>query len=434
MSGPNIAGMTQEGQTLTATATYTGIPTPTASWTWLRCTSSGASPGKAIPGATESSHRLTAADVAYRIRARLTVRNSVGRDNALVGSDRRGHPETDTDTSTDADPDADTDGDTDLHRPAHLDARPRDDLDAVPARHGRTAADIISRSGRSGDRDPSPAAAAPPVLSGAHARSLHAQGCIHQPAYHSRAAWRPDLDPVRRPGLSRTPVGPRRSRDTRPPNCFEPASPAGVRLTVQVTRPGWIGKHTTFLIRRGRPPSRVERCLYPGRTSPAPVPPDAEHEFTSPDPTRMCDTLGEGTADPRAARVPPLRGKGSTRKRSCLVRLAQRPHDLRGQSSPVAGHVLAPVQQRSPRTPRGCNTANGGVSSSVRPTRGHARPRGGLPPPVATIARDRTQTPVCGASSASIGTDTSVRATSDPGGVALRSWNVAPPRLQRCRE
>ena len=56
VSGTNIAGMTQEGQTLTATATYSGIPTPTASWTWLRCASNGASSCTAIPGATESSH------------------------------------------------------------------------------------------------------------------------------------------------------------------------------------------------------------------------------------------------------------------------------------------------------------------------------------------------------------------------------------------
>src|SRR3954454_10610897 len=77
LSGPNIAGMAQEGHTLTATATYTGIPTPTASWTWLRCTSRGASSCTAVPGATESSYLLTAADVAYRIRVWLTVRNPV---------------------------------------------------------------------------------------------------------------------------------------------------------------------------------------------------------------------------------------------------------------------------------------------------------------------------------------------------------------------
>jgi hypothetical protein len=53
---------------------------------------------------------------------------------------------------------------------------------------------------------------------------------------------------------------------------FERALPAGVRLTVQVTRPGWIGKHTTLLIRRGRPPLRVDRCLYPGGTQPRACP------------------------------------------------------------------------------------------------------------------------------------------------------------------
>jgi hypothetical protein len=48
--------------------------------------------------------------------------------------------------------------------------------------------------------------------------------------------------------------------------------PAGVRITITVTKHGWIGKHTLIVIRHGRPPLRRDRCLYPGSTLPAPCP------------------------------------------------------------------------------------------------------------------------------------------------------------------
>jgi hypothetical protein len=39
---------------------------------------------------------------------------------------------------------------------------------------------------------------------------------------------------------------------------------AGTRLVITVTKRGRIGKHTTIVIRRGAPPKRADRCLYPG--------------------------------------------------------------------------------------------------------------------------------------------------------------------------
>ena len=84
VSGPNIVGVPQEGQTLRATATYTGDPTPAESWMWQRCpVDSG--PCRDIPGATQNTYTLTAADVGYRIRVRLTVSNSLGEDDAKSG-------------------------------------------------------------------------------------------------------------------------------------------------------------------------------------------------------------------------------------------------------------------------------------------------------------------------------------------------------------
>ena len=42
-----------------------------------------------------------------------------------------------------------------------------------------------------------------------------------------------------------------------------PAGPAGTRLVIGVTKPGRIGKRTTIVIRRGKAPRRIDRCLMP---------------------------------------------------------------------------------------------------------------------------------------------------------------------------
>jgi hypothetical protein len=53
---------------------------------------------------------------------------------------------------------------------------------------------------------------------------------------------------------------------------FEVPLRAGVRLTIAVTRPGWIGKHTVITLRKGHAPARRDRCLYPGRSRPSACP------------------------------------------------------------------------------------------------------------------------------------------------------------------
>jgi hypothetical protein len=46
-------------------------------------------------------------------------------------------------------------------------------------------------------------------------------------------------------------------------SAFERALPAGMRITVSVTRSGYIGKQTVFWIRRGKIPQRQDNCVYP---------------------------------------------------------------------------------------------------------------------------------------------------------------------------
>jgi hypothetical protein len=49
---------------------------------------------------------------------------------------------------------------------------------------------------------------------------------------------------------------------------YEAIYRAGARIVIRVTRPGFVGKHTTIRIRRGKPPRRWDRCLYPGTNGP----------------------------------------------------------------------------------------------------------------------------------------------------------------------
>ena len=53
---------------------------------------------------------------------------------------------------------------------------------------------------------------------------------------------------------------------------FERRLPAGVKLEVFVRKAGRIGKYTRFLIRAGKPPARVDRCLMPGKRRPVRCP------------------------------------------------------------------------------------------------------------------------------------------------------------------
>jgi PKD repeat protein len=55
-------------------------------------------------------------------------------------------------------------------------------------------------------------------------------------------------------------------------HAFERRLQAGVTLEVFVRKAGKIGKYTRFLIRAGKAPARVDRCLMPGRERPVPCP------------------------------------------------------------------------------------------------------------------------------------------------------------------
>ena len=56
----------------------------------------------------------------------------------------------------------------------------------------------------------------------------------------------------------------RRTRHAGRIRALERFLPAGLRITVRVTRPGHVGKYVRLVIRARRPPSRHDACLLPG--------------------------------------------------------------------------------------------------------------------------------------------------------------------------
>src|SRR3954470_12149008 len=69
---PAIAGVAQEGATLTAKAAWTGDPAPTAAWSWSRCDPLG-TPCTVIAGAAAPTYVVAHADVGRVLVVQLTV-------------------------------------------------------------------------------------------------------------------------------------------------------------------------------------------------------------------------------------------------------------------------------------------------------------------------------------------------------------------------
>ena len=74
----SISGTAQQSQTLTGNSgAWTGSPTPTFTYRWLRCDASGNNP-QAIAGATSTQYVVTAIDIGSTLRFEVTGTNSAG--------------------------------------------------------------------------------------------------------------------------------------------------------------------------------------------------------------------------------------------------------------------------------------------------------------------------------------------------------------------
>jgi hypothetical protein len=246
-SDPVIAGTAQVGQTLTVTAEWTGDPTPTARWQWLRCSTNDddCSP---IPGATSDRYVLTAADIGWELCTELTVTNDVG---------------------------------TDTHHA-------REHTEVVRAAPPVPATTPKPTATPSGTRRPAvgPAVVAPAETPASIApQLLDPFPVVRIRGFLTPAGARITLFTVRVPrnvllevrchGAScpaRRVTDRSSARSVIRLRRFERRLRAGTRLSIKVTRRGRIGKWTMIVIRRGAAPKRSDRCAYPDLGRPAPCP------------------------------------------------------------------------------------------------------------------------------------------------------------------
>jgi hypothetical protein len=234
---PQIAGTPQAEETLTASAMWTADPKPKAAWVWQRCLATGKECTK-IVGSAGETYRVTTDDVGHVLRAHLKLTNAAGTVQArsaptAVIAAAPGPP-----ASPPPPPPMGTPAPPDLPGlPGPPGTAPPALLDPFPTVR------IRGRLTPGGARVTRLSIEAPPGAS--IVASCHGSTC---PAHKlARAA------------------GIRLRR-------FERELRAGTRLEITVTKPGYVGKWTTIVIRRGTAPRRRDRCVYPGPRDRVPCP------------------------------------------------------------------------------------------------------------------------------------------------------------------
>lgn len=250
--GPAVAGIPRESETLTATAVWTGDPAPTASWRWLRCEASNSSKCAAIAGAASPTYRVVAADLGSRLRVRVRLENSAGETEARSAPTSPVEPAPEPEPSPEPNPEPEP-GETPPSAPP-------------PVAFDPPANPIIG----------------PPVAGDAQPPLLRPFPIVRIRGWLTRTGARVTLLTVRAPRGARIAAG-CRGRDCPVRRLARTASStrlrvlqrrlrADTRLDITVRKAGYIGKWTTIVIRRGRPPRRADRCVYPGARRPAPCP------------------------------------------------------------------------------------------------------------------------------------------------------------------
>lgn len=233
----SIQGSAVVGQTLSATFDATGDPPTTIEYQWRRCKADKPDDCSDVKEAKAATYTVTPTELGFRLRVRVKLKNGAGDDE-------------DTSFPTAV-----------VSAPAPPQPSPTPAAPPPPDR----AAGSSSR--------PSPAEMAPDRL-----RLLlpfpvvRVKGQILD--HGSRIAlWR-----VTAPRNAKIDVrcrGPRcplRKRSFRPGRIrpLERFLPAGVAITIRVTRRGFVGKYTHVMIRSRKPPRRRDACLLPGHTRPRP--------------------------------------------------------------------------------------------------------------------------------------------------------------------
>jgi hypothetical protein len=253
---PVIAGTPQVGATLAAQdADWDGRPEPVASWQWMRCESTDQRSCRAIDDATGTTYTIAATDLGKRLRVLLLVRNEDGWAWSLTAPT------------------------------AAVAAAPEPEPQPEPVPEQEPAPGPGPDA--SGPVTPAPATPTPtaPAPTGEVRDERAAKPRMMRPAPIVRIRGRLNRAGARITLLTvRAPRGARITLRCAGRSCpakrwgrvaslirigrFEGVLRAGTRLVISVTKPGRIGKHTTIVIRRGKAPTRSDRCLLPGARKP----------------------------------------------------------------------------------------------------------------------------------------------------------------------
>jgi hypothetical protein len=266
-SGPAISGVAEVGLALTASGTWTGSPPPDVTWKWLRCGKSCSE----IRSAASTTYVVSASDIGKGIRVQLTVRNKRGSDSKR------------SDATTTVPPLAPAPTATPEPRP---EPRPEPTPTSSPS---PTRTPAPTGTAKFDDDE----AAAGPLPQSDDAPQGTTRGLpMLKPfpivrikgALTARGA-RVTLLTVRAPRGARLTLT-CRGRDCparrvksrfgarrfglRRLHRFERQFRAGTRLRFAITKPGYIGKRSTILIRRHAAPWRRDQCLASTAGKPMP--------------------------------------------------------------------------------------------------------------------------------------------------------------------
>jgi hypothetical protein len=254
---PSLTGSAYVGYRLSAGgATWSGRPTITVYWAWLRCGSDSLWSCEVIDGANASSYTITTADRGKRLRAVIVLTNRDGRaygwTNATSAVTNAPPPPTPTPVPTPVAPPVPTP--VPLPSPPVVTAPPAPVIPEPPVA-------------------PTPQAVAPPKM-------MRPAPLVRVRGYLTVRGARLTLLTVRAPkgarisvsckGIGCPRVAPAKAAKLTRLRNYEGMFRAGTRIVVRVTRRGFVGKHTLIRIRRGKPPLRFDSCLYPGVKGPTP--------------------------------------------------------------------------------------------------------------------------------------------------------------------
>jgi hypothetical protein len=244
-SPPLLSGAAVVGSTLRVVPSWTGDPTPTATYRWGRCPPTGRTCA-VIGGQTAATYVVTSADIGYRIAAEVTLANAVAKLTPVPTSPT-----------------------------AVVVAAPPPDQPPAPG----------AAPGSTPTTTPSPGAStvtlsnSAPSLAPA-ATFLRPFPVIRIRGFFARRGARITLLSIRGPRSAKVDIRCRGrgcpvrrlslpTADTRV-HRFERFLPAGILLQIRVTRPGRIGAYTSFLIRSRKVPLRTDRCLSQRSGKPIP--------------------------------------------------------------------------------------------------------------------------------------------------------------------